>query len=218
MPLAEFNKGYLFTGRHLEKTYSEDEIMSQPMVYGGSWDWMRDNGGTIANDIMDVIRDNVIALIPDQAMKGYHPVIDTKVVQLMQGQYPCIPGWHCDGVIRAARGSQPNMATLNQHVMHYICSVSTSEYGGTEVSTNPLEVEYDPDNVWGSVSNELLYHQGEVLKSGQIAQFTRDRLHRGTPATERCWRYFFRLSFYHMPAMNEFRKQVQVYTDVNGGW
>ncbi len=200
------------------RNYSEAEISSQPMVYGGSWSWTRAKGGLIANDIMDAIQNRVFGLVLDQASRGYHPVIDTKVVNLMPGQYPCIPGWHCDGVIRKDKNSQPQLSTINEPIHHFICTMSTSSEEGTEIADEVIELDCDSKRLWQSVDAQLQNYEGTKLQNNQIATFTRDRLHRGAAAKNRCWRYFFRLSFYHMPAMNEIRNQVQIYTDINKGW
>jgi hypothetical protein len=197
---------------------TEQLIMNQPMVYGGSWGWTRKYGGYLANLVMDRINESVMSQILHHALAGYHPVIDTKVVQLMPGQYPCIPGWHCDGVIRKARGEQPDLNTLNEHVMHYVCSFCSEDTSKTSVMLDSINLDVDENNVWSSVNEQVKPNRVKHLRSGQVGMFTRDRLHQGTPATKRCWRYFFRLSFYHMPAMNQLRKQVQVYTDVGKGW
>lgn len=199
---------------------SEHDIESEPMIYGGSWNWCQENGGPITRQIMRRIADDFNAEIIRHALLGYHPVIDTKSVLLMPGQYPCIPGWHCDGVIRSERGGQPDIATIGEDIKHYICVIGENDgIVGTEVATNEVTLNIDPDNVWKEVDKQMgAYQEGRVLKSGQIAKINRQTLHRGSVATGRGWRYFFRLSFYHMPAMNRFRHQVQVYADINQGW
>jgi len=197
---------------------TEDEIRQEPMIYGGSWDWCRDNAGPLTQQVMDLIEDDVKEEILPHARRGYHPVIDTKSVLLMPGQYPCIPGWHCDGVIRTRRGGQPNLCTLDDEVLHYICSMGDSiEHQGTELAMDRQVLDVDPDNVWGSVDAQVAGRSTKLL-SGEVAKFRRSQLHRGLPATARGWRYFFRMSFYHMPAVNEIRQQVQIYTDVAQGW
>ena len=204
----------------LVNTLPEHEIQNEPMIFGGSWDFCRVSGGDLTNYIMDRIENEVSHDIEPHAYLGYHPVIDTKVVQLMPGMYPCIPGWHCDGVIRNDKSSQPSLDTLNEPVYHYIASIASEDTARTEIMKSRLEIDVDPKNVWGSVDQYVSEHStfdSFGLRSGQIARFRRSTLHRGTPAVVRTWRFFFRLSFYHMPCMNQIRNQVQVYT-TNGGW
>lgn len=206
-------------------SYSEEQIMNEPMLYGASVVYAQEHGGVITNDVLHSCLRNIdYEELRDQAFKGYHPVIDTKVVLLMPGQYPCIPGWHCDGVIRKARGEQPNLDTLNEGVYHYIFSASASgSHCGTDIKSIPSSISkslIDQDNVWRSVNKSIeeCDPEYETTINCGLYKISRSTLHRGTAAKERQWRFFFRMSYYHMPAMNEHRKQVQVYTDVNNGW
>jgi hypothetical protein len=197
----------------------ESLISDEPMIYGGSWEFCRENGGNITNNIMDEIQGDVFNEITRSALIGYHPVIDTKTILLMPGQTPCIPGWHCDGVIRKDRGSQPDLTTLNEPVYHYVSSVASEYISPTEILDGILvSKNIDENKVWNSVNDQVKNkYRTSLVESGQIVKFKRSTLHRGTPTDKRAWRFFFRLSFYHMPCMNEIRKQVQVYTS-NEGW
>lgn len=200
-------------------TVDVNTIKQEPMLYGATWQFARANGGILTQGILGTIRHKVADLIEDQAAKGYHPVIDTKVCMLMPGWYPSIPGWHCDGVKRDTPQSQPDLSTVNEGVFHFVSSISSADICPTEILVGNIEVDVDKTAVWKSVDASLGNPEGALsLRSGQIAMFNRATLHRCTPATQRGWRFFFRLSFYHMPAMNEIRNQVQVYTDVNQGW
>ncbi|AUR95550.1 hypothetical protein NVP1208B_62 [Vibrio phage 1.208.B._10N.222.52.A7] len=209
------------------------KIQDEPMLYGATLKHILDNSDRypVTFELLMKIWDTDFeSLIVQQAMLGYHPVIDTKVVLLMPDMYPCISGWHCDGVIRNERGGQPQLSTLNEDIKHFVCTISDDPQGnhtGTEFITNELTLDIDMEsggNVWGKVDTAVNKALDEgnikplVSHNGEIYQFNRPTLHRGLPATTRQWRYFFRLSFYHMPAMNEERKQVQVYIDVNKGW
>ena len=197
-----------------------EEIEMEPMLYGASWNYARDHGGMLTQRVLNDIEQHVVKLIESHALKGYHPVIDTKSVMLMPGQFPCIPGWHCDGVIRKDANSQPNLATLNEDIQHFVCTLSTKiDLAPMLYLVDPLEVEFDKNAVWSSVNRYLgTVATQKSLNSGQILQFNRSTLHRGTAAKARGWRYFFRLSFYHMPAMNRIRNQVQVYLTDERGW
>ena len=90
----------------------------------------------------------------------------------------------------------------------------------TELIKNDVNIDVDEDHVWQSVDKYLRKNEPEVTKtqSGEIIRFTRSTLHNCPPTTVRGWRFFFRLSFYHMPVMNKIRKQVQIYTDISKGW
>lgn len=200
-------------------------IKDEPMLYGASWNFAKENGGTITKFVMQVIEDDVKETMSVMAQAGYHPIIDTKSVLLMPGQYPCIPGWHCDGVVREEQGSQPNLNTLNDPIVHYLYTLSdclaaghaSTSYMVDEIGIRESSVE--KYNVWKSVDSLVRgLSEERALPRGKVLRFYRDTLHKCGPAPTRQWRYFFRCSFYHMPAMNEIRQQVQVYTDINQGW
>ena len=220
-------------GTHSLLASLSPQIQHEPMLYGATIDHVlnnRDRYPVTFEVLSQLFGAAFTQLIASQACKGYHPVIDTKVVLLMPDMYPCISGWHCDGVIRNERGGQPQLSTLNEDIKHFVCTISDDPQGnhtGTEFITNELTLDIDMEsggNVWGKVDTAVnkVLDEGVmkplVSNNGEIYQFNRPTLHRGLPATSRQWRYFFRLSFYHMPAMNEERKQVQVYIDVNKGW
>lgn len=214
----------------IRNTFAVSDLQSK-MVYGASVHFMLNKfNDPLGKSITAYLRTN--QRFQDDlvrwAVKGYHPVIDTKVVQLMPGQYPCIPGWHCDGVIRNDRNSQPDLNTLYDHVPHYIFSTSDvpeDQYCPTELINQDVYVDecaINPESVWGSVNSCVigLEKNLDILRTqkDKIYRFTRPTLHRGAQAKYRQWRYFYRLSFYHMPTLNQRRTQVQVYADPNGGW
>ena len=209
----------------INRLYDKEKyIKDQPMLYGASIKFALENGGQLCKDILYQILEDVRKEAPAMAELGYHPVIDTKKYLLMPKMYRNIPGWHCDGVIRKDQQSQPNLVLLKDPILHYSCVVGEEWDNGTEFYNKAVSVEVDKTNVWKSVdtyvSNELRGTRKniKVTKSGDICKFTRQTLHRAPMATQRGWSYFFRLSFYHMPAMNEIREQVQVYSDINQGW
>jgi hypothetical protein len=203
---------------------NKEEIKNEPMIYGGSWDWCLDNAGPLTRGIMDTIEADMLNQSLRHTAMGYHPVIDTKSVMLMPGHYPCIPGWHCDGVIRKDRSAQPDLTTLAEDVQHYICCIADNKNTQcTEIMHDPIDIPDEQINenaVWASVDEYVNEHTRHsfMLQSGQIARISRSTLHRGPQATVRGWRYFFRLSFYHMPVKNQIRNQVQVYADPALGW
>ena len=205
--------------------WSVDEIKKEPMLFGASYEFARSDGGIITNMVLDNIEDDMKKHIEEMSIKGYHPVIDTKSVMLMPQWFPSIPGWHCDGVIRPDAKSQPDLNTIKEDIIHYIYLGATiSDLSCPIFIAEDLELDVDKNAVWKSVHNsvsdveldkKLTYMQ---TYEGDIVKFNRSALHICSPSKLRGWRYFFRLSFYHMPAMNEIRNQVQTYIDVNTGW
>ena len=225
----KFRPDYMFL-RNNVSVVSKEDLKKEPMLYSASLDFARKNGGALTNKILDRIDSSLARDIAYHANKGYHPVIDTKVVMLKKGWYPSIPGWHCDNVPRGENG-QPDMTQLYDQVYHYICNYSTdNNLCPTEILRTEENVDIIKSQVWKSVDSGIREklalaapsfkdHAMKVqVRSGQIVRFSRQTLHNCSPANKDGWRMFFRLSFMATPARNEIRNQVQIYTDVNQGW
>ncbi len=90
-----------------------------------------------------------------QMLYDHHWVIDTRVNMLMPGQYPSIPGWHCDDVPRGEKYAQPDFAKCQYGVNHWMClisdTVNTECISGTEFLKGTREYEINPDKVWQSL-------------------------------------------------------------------
>ena len=152
-------------------------------------------------------------------------IIDTRVTMLMRGQYPSIPGWHCDAVPRGGSG-QPDFSQCSDSVQHYMCLLTDSEdsvISGTKFVTNERSYEIDKNQVWNSLNSQVEADDGKQVRSvqvGEVIRFNQLAIHTATPATSNGWRLFFRASAIDgkEPA-NEIRRQTQVYVDpANAGW
>lgn len=97
--------------------------------------------------------------------------VDVKVHMLMPGQYPCIPGRHCDFVPRDADGGlRRDLVTPDQTMYLW-------------VSGPPLTLfEYD----FGDTNEEAIPPQRWV-------PFNQNDYHRGVASEEHCWRLFIRV-------------------------
>lgn len=196
------------------------EIAAEPMVHSADLPFMARNSGPVSARIAGAIADSGVDMstLIAEAPEDYAIVFDTKKVLLQPGQYPCIPGWHCDAIERGDNG-QPALHTLHQNPgFHVVCTVGGD---GTEFVDNQLTVEYDEDRVWGSVNEAVeddVHHRIRQLDDGEIAFFSPSTLHRGPQATKRSWRFFFRMSLMKTTPQNKIRTQVQVYADPNKGW
>lgn len=222
------NPTYTFTpkiswGEPDEARWSQEEIANETMLFGADTDFALRHGGPITQHVLSLIDLDVLHLAPEP---GY-VVIDSRVHMLMPGQYPAIPGWHCDGIERANYVAQPDMTKLDNGRIHFTYHTSAGPHGferpvsSTCFLTYPCTLEVNPERVWASVSEEL--SRLPVLgvgnsQDGQLMRFNSMTLHRASPAEARGWRYWFRASQYHTPPKNQIRKQVQVYTTLHGGW
>lgn len=172
-------------------------------------DWSKSHCGVILCTIEDTyeLMPEVKPVIEDLINTGkleFDPseyLVDVKVHMLMAAQYPCIPDWHCDFVPR-----------------------------------DPETMERDPSKITGEkmylwVSGEprtQFRNKPETLETEQTSWvvFTQEDYHRGTPAQERTWRCFIRLTpkklIKDRPTANKdkshrggLRRHAQVYLDAN---
>jgi len=169
------------------------------------------------------------------ANPGAHRVIDTRSHMLMPGQYPAIPGWHCDAYPRGQHSSgQPDLWSGNPKCFHYVVTISDQRDGvsnTTFLEASEVALLVRPEEVWGSVHEDLERRLREpsaadprygrktwAVPDGHLLRFNQESLHRATKTHTKGWRWFFRLSMYHSAPMNQIRRQVQVYTTEGGGW
>lgn len=199
-------------------------ISSEPMVFDASPSFALKHGGPITAMVMDEVlrRISYYSLAFDRYWR-----IDTRVHMLMPGQYPAIGGWHCDSVPRGNYQGQPMIEEMDEDP-HFTLTFSTGDGSGTGLAgisqtqfiTNRLELDIDEKAVWRSAS-EAIKTEKVILQSapdGALIHFTSSTLHRATPARMRGWRYFFRCSAHYEKPVGQIRKQVQVYSDIEGGW
>jgi hypothetical protein len=154
-------------------------------------------------------------------------IIDTRVNMLMKGQYPSIPGWHCDAVPRGYNG-QPDFSQCDDSVQHYMCLVSdrlneeSDSVSGTQFITNLRRYSLDPDKVWQSLHEEVMKDSDKKIRSvkdREVIRFNQLAIHTATPAVSNGWRLFFRASLLNKEPANEIRRQTQIYVDPNNaGW
>ena len=164
---------------------------------------------------------------------GYHFVVDTRITHCMKGQYPSIPGWHCDEVPRNVNDDfgQPDFLSLDDNVLHWLFLLSTDDnhcntefldgsivgfphmYGPNELVYSQLDRRVNAGLEYGALS-------AEKVPSRCFFRFDQEVIHRATPATSDGWRLFLRVSCVkNRPIKNVIRRQVQVYlADPSQGW
>lgn len=207
--------------------YSVFDLKNETMFFSCTPQFIYENSNCpITQSILDALIWNGVFSLNDANI-----VIDTRVNMLMVGQYPSIPGWHCDDVLRGENG-QPCFEKRSSDVQHYMILLSgkpstiiyeTNDHESrTEFVVGPREYNLDPNNVWNSL-DKCVESDNTVevrkIKFGEMIQFNQDAIHRATPAQSNGWRYFFRLSVTHRKPANEIRRQTQVYCDINNpGW
>jgi hypothetical protein len=226
----------------IRSRFTEESFTKERAIYGGSLQWTSNNADPITQSVLNALLqletfDNDII---HHATFGYHPVIDTRVTMMinenftpvdLMGEelemYQAIAGWHCDGVPRKRRGAQPDLDQLQDPIYHYVFSLSSTEeqVSPTGIINEKVSISIDTEKgqIWDQVNkstNKLVDARPEIhtkLDDGIFTRFNRQTIHCSHPSKVRGFRYFFRCSFYHMPAMNEFRANNNVYL-VPKGW
>lgn len=138
-------------------------------------------------------------------------LFDVKVHMLMDGQYPCIPNWHCDFVPRDSDGRTCYEKTTDSHTMLLWLSNSPT----TEFLAHPVEGDIQ------SHRDLTDLHENAQVQSAPaktwISMGSRTP-HRGTQSKQRCWRVFVRAihkstGIVRPDGISLARKHVQVYLD-----
>lgn len=190
----------------------ETPVSSENMVWSASPEFAYENGGPLTKQFLDRAK---------PYMKEGEWIVDSKVVMLKPGWFPCIPGWHCDDVARDHSGQPDFIHPENGSEM--LISVLS---GGTKSKTlwfDLNEVIKLPGikTVYKEL-DEAIHSVGTEFRDGSIVRFDERTVHRGSVAEEDGWRFFIRAtkrSRRRVTQRNEIRTQVNVYlTDVNGGW
>jgi len=151
--------------------------------------------------------------------EGHEPEeweIDVKIHMLMKDQYPCIPNWHCDNVPRNSEGKLDYSAADTGIPMYLLVTGNpTTEFVSSDT-------DFDADFVdHADVANRI--NTGNVktltVPEDTWVKFYQNTPHRGTKATEKCWRIFIRLSHKSIlplrKTISPIRRHCQVYLDAS---
>lgn len=203
--------------------YTDNEVKNEPMLWNCDYASAYKKGGPITRKFLD--------LIPE-SWRNQPLVVDTRVHMLMPGWFPCIPGWHHDDVPRTRSDGQPNYwdDLRSEHCVGLV----NGNLAPTEFAVGSGFVSV-PDE--GVVNASLHEQVVEMVKTRHYHTYSNERnllvfddrcWHRGTEAVGTGWRWFGRVSRYHIKGKpvarpnkrtNEVRKQVQIYMSAeNAGW
>lgn len=193
------------------KARAEHEVRAEPMLFAADRVFAWDHGGPLTREFIGSM------LGPDVPW-----VIDSKVVMLMPGFWPCIPGWHHDDVPRTRSDGQPNYDSPEysaRHAMAIVGDCSLTEFVAEPVDLPPVPVGRTVYQAWDRML-EAMRPATKFLADRDIVCFDAGDFHRGSPATKPGWRWFIRATTdTKRPVMNEVRTQVQVYlSDPSVGW
>lgn len=204
------------------------ELAEETSVYAASPQFVKENCGPIANEILNSVDP---AYFDECKTHGLLPNIDVRVHRLNAGEYPAVPGWHCDGELRETYFAQPDMDRYRVRNT-VLCTVSSASEGvsNTEIAAEGLSVDLNEEDfrasdfvLWREVHKRVSPSTKTMsMQDGEITQISCKTLHRCKPAKVRGWRLFFRMSMWHNDYLGEQGKiadQQQVYILSEGnGW
>ncbi|MCO5735954.1 hypothetical protein [Stenotrophomonas maltophilia] len=143
--------------------------------------------------------------------------VDVKVHMLMEGQYPCIPNWHCDNVPRGPDGKVDYHRTGDEWTIPMLLWVSDGPT--TEFLCERLEgINREPEGHEGlaALIRERNPATFQVVPQRWYSMNQRTP-HRGTQAQRAGWRVFVRLTHRSIapdrPVLSFLRRHSQVYLD-----
>ncbi len=209
------------------KVFDYKEIRDELMFFSCDMDFVRNHKdkSPITNKILDIFQDILAGTVIDNSAPNI--VIDSRVNMLMPGQWPSIPGWHCDDIKRPFPGAQPDFELCDDGVQHFMVLVSNTTtpencISGTEFIINDRIYDINHTKVWQSLHEQCEKDKDKktrFVRERELVQFNQLAIHRASPAVKAGWRLFFRLSLTHRKPVNEIRNQVQIYVDPNNaGW
>jgi hypothetical protein len=206
-----------------QPTASIDELDAESSVYAASPEFVKANCGPIANSILDAVSGDYMNRCHSLGML---PNIDVRLHRLNRGEYPAVPGWHCDGHLRETYFGAPQTDRIPIRDT-ILASVSSHEEGvcNFEMLDEPVEMEIEPgqSDLWAKVHAFVESGDYRRIKSqdGLLYQMSVDTIHRCTPAVRRGWRLLFRMSMWHNGYLGDGGKvarQQQVYIKTEQGW
>lgn len=195
------------------------ELDAETSVFAASPEFVQKNCGPIANRILDAVPQAYY----DAAPEGMLPNIDIRVHRLNIGEYPAVPGWHCDGQLRETYFAAPKLDAVSIRDTVLSC-VSTGMVSNFEIADEPFTCDTGEDDFcWSHVNQQIEQSnmRSFVSQDGQLYQMTIDTLHRCIPARVRGWRLFFRMSMWHNDYLGDggkIARQQQVYITHARGW
>jgi hypothetical protein len=201
-------------GLYMNK-FSQNEIKNEVMFYRSSYSFVKKNCGPIMKDFL--------SKVPKKFLKNC--LIDSRSHMLMEGFWPCIPGWHHDDVPRTLPSGQPNY----RHVANkarFITALVNSSICPTEFLVGKMilpDIKTKIYNKWDPIINKQIKNKTvESVKStsDELIYFDNNTMHQCTRATSFGWRWFVRLTINStLKPENEMRPQVQIYlNDYTIGW
>lgn len=202
-------------------SYPDSVIKNETMFFNSDLEFAWKHGGEITRNFIDGLPSDWTTC---------PVVLDSRVHMLMEGWYPCIPGFHHDDVRRRNdQYGQPdynNPGYLSEHLMGLvngdICPTRFAITAPGRLKQNLFELPSPEKTVYEEWHREVVrkISLGDLIvqeaPSGVYLQFDWQTWHEGQAARKSGWRWFVRLSRKTdrtKNISNEIRRQVQVYLE-----
>ncbi len=189
------------------KEFSQEEIKNEIMFFRATRDFAYRYGGEPTRYFLDSLG------------TSEDIIIDSRVHMLMDGWFPCIPGFHHDDCPRERKDGQPeyyNPSYRSKHAMVlYNGDICPTEFAiGEQIFSNPEDHKVIYKEWHKEVEQLLKQKQLELIKApnNQIIYFDDRTWHQGTQAVNNGFRLFIRATWNSkLEPKNEIRRQSQVY-------
>ncbi len=204
--------------------YSDEAIESEPMLHRADLEFSRKNGGSITRSFLRAL--DYYGWLEGCDSDFY---IDSRSHMLMEGWYPCIPGWHHDDVPRTRIDKQPNYETPEYYAEHAMLLLN-ADLAPTEFITGVFNLPEVPigETVYEKWHKEVdkayaenpLKYVKEYAPNDRIVVFNSSTFHQGTTAVNSGWRFFIRATKKSKATIkNKIRKNANVYLPAPfAGW
>lgn len=204
-------------GGQLRK-FTEVEIKNETMFYSAKPSFAYMNGGPITRNFLEKFTEEH----GKEVMLSNEYCFDSRVHMLMEGWYPCIPGWHHDDIPRSRGDGQPNYQTPEYRPQHCLGLVG-ADVSATDFAVGRCELPHTDGVVyrdWHPLVDGLV-DSGQLSRvpvpDRTLAFFDDHAFHQGTKAVKNGWRWFGRITwnagYPKRTRHNEIRRQVNVYMD-----
>jgi len=225
MQSYKFNPNYKVIDR-FPGLVSIADLEAERAIYSATPAFINKHGGPLTNQILRRVPEWFFAKAEEAKL---YTIIEARIHRLYPGDFPAVPGWHCDGDYREDYYAQPDRARTAVHD-HITATISTHPDGvsNTQFLAEPITAKVgDPTperTFWAQVHEQVEAQRPRQVydsKDGELICFDSWTLHRTMPARVRGWRLFFRISMYHKPGLGDgmITKQEQVYRLLEGsGW
>ena len=193
-----------------------DDMSEEVQLRGCAYHYAISNAGPIVLERLLLHKE--VAAFAARCPAGYYAIVDARWSFLHPGQYPCMPGWHCDGWPRMqGNRMRAPWAHERREIRHLICVLgkhaSTTEFLGDE------HTQLVAGLTWEQVSKNVDAQHICRHRPGVIVEMGVGQLHRCPPARRAGTRLFFRISYSKQEPRNILdMRQAVVYAPLDKGW